>query len=62
MLIVGNNKKRIESLKNNLESEFEMKYIGDAKRTLGIDILRIREEPCLCLNKGILKRCCRDIA
>ncbi|KAH9801297.1 K(+) efflux antiporter 6 [Citrus sinensis] len=42
ILIVGKNSGGIEKLKNLLKREFKMKDFGNAKRILGIDILRDR--------------------
>ncbi|KAK9211784.1 hypothetical protein WN943_001161 [Citrus x changshan-huyou] len=42
ILIVGKNSGGIEKLKNLLKREFKMKDSGNAKRILGIDILRDR--------------------
>lgn len=38
MLIVSKNRGEIERLKKQLASEFEIKYLGDAQRILGMEI------------------------
>lgn len=43
MLLVGKDLHRIEALKNQLRGELEMKDMGDAKKILGIDIIRRRQ-------------------
>ena len=42
MLITSKNRSLINKLKVQLSSEFEMKDLGEAKRILGIDIVRDR--------------------
>lgn len=42
MLIASKSKREMELLKSDLESTFEMKRLGEAKRILGIDICRDR--------------------
>lgn len=50
ILIAGKNKKKIESLKADLKSEFEMKDMGATKRNLGIDILRNKRSAVLFMS------------
>ena len=50
ILIVGKNSGGIEKLKNLLKREFKMKDSGNAKRILGIDILRDRATGTLFLS------------
>jgi len=38
ILIIGNSKEKIDSLKRELSEEFEMKDLGSPKQFLGIDI------------------------
>ena len=42
MLITLKNRSLIDKLKVQFSSEFEMKNLGEAKRILGIDIMRDR--------------------
>ena len=53
MLIASKDMSRVRDLKQKLKSEFEMKDLGNAKKILGIEILRIRNEKRLCLNQSI---------
>lgn len=50
ILIAGKNKRKIESLKADLKSEFEMKDMGATKRNLGIDILRNKRSAVLFMS------------
>ena len=50
ILIIGKNPGGIEKLKNLLKREFKMKDFGNAKRILGIDILRDRATGTLFLS------------
>ena len=61
MLIVSNDVEAIKRLKQVLSSEFEMKDLGEAKRILGMDIVRDRTKGIIHLNQGsyvekVLKR------
>ena len=49
MLIASKDMSRIRDLKKKLNSEFEIKDLGNAKRILGIEILRVGKESRLCL-------------
>ncbi|KAH9659867.1 hypothetical protein KPL70_024018 [Citrus sinensis] len=51
MLIASKYKSEIERLKNLLKAEFEMKDIGNAKRILGMDIIRDRSAGTLFLSQ-----------
>ena len=42
MLIVARNKRHIQKLKAQLKKEFDMKDMGEAKKTLGMEITRDR--------------------
>ena len=42
MLIASKNKDEIEKLKTQLNQEFEMKDLGEAKKILGMEICRDR--------------------
>lgn len=39
MLVACKDKKHIKALKDQLSSRFEMKYLGAARKILGIDII-----------------------
>ena len=52
ILIAGKHLSDIEKLKNLLKGEFEMKYLGSAKRILGIDIIRDRATGTLFLSQS----------
>ncbi|KAH9736371.1 hypothetical protein KPL71_018077 [Citrus sinensis] len=51
MLIASKYKSEIERLKNLLKAEFEMKDLGNAKRILGMDIIRDRSAGTLFLSQ-----------
>ncbi|KAH9662167.1 hypothetical protein KPL70_024758 [Citrus sinensis] len=51
MLIASKYKSEIERLKNLLNAEFEMKDLGNAKRILGMDIIRNRSAGTLFLSQ-----------
>ena len=51
MLIVGQDKKRIEALKSDLKKSFAMKDLGAAKQILGMTICRNRKERKLWLSQ-----------
>ncbi|KAL5546585.1 hypothetical protein UlMin_006272 [Ulmus minor] len=51
MLLVGSSKERIEKLKAQLSSEFEMKDLGHAQKILGICIIRERERNKLMISQ-----------
>ena len=42
ILVAGSCKKEIQVIKEDLKMKFDMKYLGEAKRILGMDILRNR--------------------
>ena len=52
ILIAGKHLSDIEKLKNLLKGKFEMKYLGSAKRILGIDIIRNRATGTLFLSQS----------
>lgn len=52
MLVAARDVKEVQKLKDLLSSEFEMKDLGPAKRILGMDICRDREEGVLTLSQG----------
>ena len=52
MLIASANMEAIKELKNLLQSEFEMKDLGVARRILGMDIIRKRNEGLLYLSQS----------
>ena len=54
MIITGDDKVEIESLKKNLNREFEMKDLGPLKYFLGIEVLRSKEGIFLRQKKYIL--------
>ncbi|GJT27804.1 transposable element [Tanacetum coccineum] len=57
MLIASQSLDKIEKLKTQLKSEFEMKDLGEAKMILGMDIVRDRKLRKLCLTqKQYLRR------
>ena len=61
ILIVGPSKHVIQLVKDGLNKSFEMKDLGDAKRILGMDIIRSRKEMTLWLSQAdyvckVLKR------
>lgn len=51
MLIASCDKKEIDVLKSKLDSEFEMKHLGNAKKMLDIEILRNKNDGTLFLNQ-----------
>ena len=51
ILIAGPSKHEIQLVKDGLSKSFEMKDLGDAKRILGMDIIRNREEGTLWLSQ-----------
>jgi hypothetical protein len=51
MLIVGKNISRIKELKNTLSESFAMKDLGEARKILGIEIVRDRNEKKLYLSQ-----------
>ena len=51
MLIAAATLSEIQDIKNELESEFDMKDLGNAKRILGMDIIRNRKENKLWLTQ-----------
>lgn len=51
MLLVSPCMKTIDHLKNCLSEQFDMKYLGDARRILGMDITRDRKNGTLFLNQ-----------
>lgn len=51
MLIASSDKEEIKKLKKLLSKEFEMKDLGPAKKILGMDIIRNREEGTLWLSQ-----------
>lgn len=52
MLVAAKDLKEVQNLKELLGSEFEMKDLGPAKRILGMDIHRDRENGVLTLSQG----------
>lgn len=52
MLIASVSKTEIQSLKHQLNYEFDMKDLGEAKRILGMEIERDRENFSLFLHQG----------
>ena len=52
MLIASKDMSRIKDLKEKLKSEFDMKDLGNARKILGIEILRVRKENRLCLYQS----------
>ena len=57
MLIASKNSEEIDKLKIQLKKEFEMKDLGEAKKILGMEIIRDRRSKKLCLSqKEYLKR------
>lgn len=52
MLVAAKDLKEVQNLKELLGSEFEMKDLGPAKRILGMDIYRDRENGVLTLSQG----------
>ena len=50
MLIASKNVEEIEKLKTQLNQEFEMKDLGEAKNILGMEITRDREGDKICLT------------
>ncbi|KAG8503054.1 hypothetical protein CXB51_000810 [Gossypium anomalum] len=51
MLIASKSQKEIDKLKAQLNEEFEMKDLGEAKKILGMEISRDRQRGKLCLNQ-----------
>ncbi|KAL9815865.1 putative RNA-directed DNA polymerase [Arabidopsis thaliana] len=51
MLIISKNKETVKELKERLSSEFEMKDLGPARKILGMEITRNREENILELSQ-----------
>ena len=51
ILLIGNNKKMLSSVRTWLSSQFEMKDMGDAGHILGIKVLRNRGKKMLCLSQ-----------
>jgi len=51
MLIASKNSGEIEKLKAQLNKEFEMKDLGEAKKILGMEIIRDRKRGRLCLTQ-----------
>ncbi|KAE8708956.1 hypothetical protein F3Y22_tig00110332pilonHSYRG00622 [Hibiscus syriacus] len=51
MLIASKSKKEIDKLKAQLNQEFEMKDLGEAKKILGMEICRDRQRWKLCLTQ-----------
>lgn len=51
MLLISNSMHRINMLKRELSSEFDMKDLGSAKRILGMHIDRNRKQGCLRLHR-----------
>ena len=49
MLIASNNVEEIEELKTRLNQKFEKKDLGEAKKILGMEIVRDREGDKICL-------------
>ncbi|KAG8502301.1 hypothetical protein CXB51_002217 [Gossypium anomalum] len=57
MLIASKSQKEIDKLKAQLNQEFKMKDLGEAKKILGMEISRDRQRGKLCLNqKQYLKK------
>lgn len=57
ILIASSSKEEISKLKDQLNSEFEMKDLGNAKRILGMDIVRNRKKVELLLSQqGYLRK------
>ena len=57
MLIASKSQNEIDKLKAQLNQEFEMKDLGEAKKILGMEISRDRPRGKLCLNqKQYLKK------
>lgn len=60
MLVACKSMERIKDLKQQLSSRFEIKYLGAARRILGIDIVRDRKECVLMLfQEGYLEKVLR---
>ncbi|KAE8732640.1 hypothetical protein F3Y22_tig00001818pilonHSYRG00042 [Hibiscus syriacus] len=51
MLIASKSQKEIDKLKDQLNQEFEMKDLGEAKKILGMEISRDRQRGKLCLTQ-----------
>ena len=51
ILLIGNNKKMLSSVRTWLSNQFEMKDMGDAGHILGIEVIRDREKRMLCLSQ-----------
>jgi len=57
MLITSKSRSVIDTLKRDLSSEFEMKDLGEAKKVLGMEIIRDRRSGKVSLtHKGYLKK------
>lgn len=57
MLIASSDKREIDSIKHLLDSEFEMKHMGEAKKILGMEIKRDRKHNRLFLgHRSYLKK------
>jgi len=57
MLIASKSRSAIDKLKKDLSSEFEMKYLGKAKKMLGMEIERDRRsEKVILAQKEYLKK------
>ena len=56
MFIASKNVEEIEKLKTHLNQEFEMKYLGEAKKILGMEITRDRGGKICLTQKQYLKK------
>ena len=57
MLIALKDVEEIEKLKTRLNQEYEMKYLGEAKKILGMEITKDRDRGKICLtHKQYLKK------
>lgn len=50
MLIALKTQAKIKKLKAQLKQEFEIKYVGEAKKILGMEIIRDEERGKLCVT------------
>jgi len=52
---------KLKELKKMLSREFDMKDLGAAKKILGMEIKRDRENECVFLEASISSRCLRSL-
>ena len=56
ILLLGNNKKPLGKLKNQLMDRFEMTNPGDVSKVLGMDVTRARENGTITMTRRVTRR------